>query len=80
MEKKAIIEQLTEIFHEVFNDDTIILHEEMTANDVDNWDSLTHMQMISAVEKTFGIKFKLREINKLKTVGNLIELLIIKLS
>ena len=44
----------------------------MTSNDVDNWDSLTHMLMITKVEEVFGIKFKLKELNKLKMVGDLI--------
>ena len=43
----------------------------MTASDVENWDSLTHMFMITKVEEVFGIKFKLRELNKLKNVGDL---------
>lgn len=71
----AIIEQLTAIFRNVFNDDSIVLNNEMTADDVASWDSLTHMLMITEVEKTFSIKFKLREINKLKNVGVLIDLI-----
>ena len=47
----------------------------MTAQDVGSWDSLSHMLMIEKVENTFGVKFKLREINKLKNVGVLIDLI-----
>lgn len=72
MERTAIIEKLTAVFHEVFNDITIVLSDEMTAKDVENWDSLTHMLMITKVEEVFGIKFKLKELNKLKSVGDLI--------
>ena len=71
----AIIEQLTAIFRNVFNDETLVLSNEMTAGDVASWDSLTHMLMITEVEKTFSIKFKLREINKLNNVGILIDLI-----
>ncbi len=71
MEKSQIIEKLTTIFHETFSDNTIVLRDDMTAADVENWDSLTHMLMITKVEETFGIKFKLRELNKLKNVGDL---------
>ena len=71
----AIIDQLTAIFRNVFNDETLVLNNEMTAGDVASWDSLTHMLMITEVEKTFSIKFKLREINKLKNVGVLIDLI-----
>lgn len=71
MDRNEIIEKLTAIFHEIFNDKTIILRDDMTASDVENWDSLTHMFMITKVEEVFGIKFKLRELNKLKNVGDL---------
>ena len=72
MEKNVIIEKLTAIFQEVFNDCNIVLRDDMTANDVENWDSLTHMLMLKKVEEEFGIKFKLKELNKLKMVGDLI--------
>lgn len=72
MTREEIVSKLTAIFHEVFNDNAIVLKDEMTANDVDSWDSLTHMLMITKVEEDFGIKFKLRELNKLKMVGDLI--------
>lgn len=72
MEKNEIVSRLTAIFHEVFNDSSIVLRDDMTAADVENWDSLTHMLMITKVEEVFGIKFKLKELNKLKMVGDLI--------
>lgn len=75
MNKNEITEKLTAIFREVFNDDAIILRDEMTANDVENWDSLTHMVMISKVEEEFGVKFRLKELNKLKQVGDIISIL-----
>lgn len=75
MDKTEIIEKLTEIFRTVFNNGDLTLYEEMTAEDIEAWDSLTHMLMISKVEKTFVIKIKLRELNKLNTVGNLIDLI-----
>lgn len=71
MNRNEIIEKLTAIFHDVFSDNTIVLCDDMTASDVENWDSLTHMFMITKVEEVFGIKFKLRELNKLKNVGDL---------
>ena len=79
MERTEIIEKLTSVFHEVFNDNNIVLNDEMTAKDVENWDSLTHMLMITKVEETFGIKFKLKELNKLKMVGDLINTIETKL-
>jgi acyl carrier protein len=73
-EKEIITAQLEKIFREVFNEETTLTHE-MTANDIGAWDSLSHMLMITEVEKFFAINFKLREINKLKNVGALIELI-----
>lgn len=80
MKKEEIIEKLTLIFHEVFNDDSILLQEEMTANDVENWDSLTHMLLVSMIEDRFCVKFRLKELNKLKQVGDIIALLVEKCS
>lgn len=72
MERNEIIEKLTPIFRQVFSEESLVLNDEMTANEVENWDSLTHMQMVTAVEKAFGIKFKLKDLNKMKKVGDLI--------
>ena len=74
-----VMDQLTKIFKKVFNDETISLNKEMTAADIGSWDSLSHMLMIAEVENAFSIKFKLREINKLKNVGSLLELIEAKL-
>lgn len=72
MDVLEIREKVTSVFREVFADPNIVLSDEMTANDVDKWDSLTNMAMISAIEQEFNIKFKLKDLNKLKNVGNLI--------
>ena len=77
---KIITSQLTTIFRDVFNDETIFLNSEITASDIGAWDSLSHMLMITEVENVFSIKFKLREINKLKNVGTLLELIESKLA
>lgn len=78
MERTEIIEKLTPIFREVFNDNTIVLRDDLTAAEVERWDSLTNMLMINKVEETFGIKFKLKELNKLKQVGDIVSLLMEK--
>lgn len=80
MERKEIIERLTSIFRNVFTDVSLVLTDEMTANDVEKWDSLTHMLMINEVESAFDIKFKLKDLNKMKKVGNLIDIIEDKLS
>ena len=75
MQMDALIEKLTTIFRKVFDDETIVLNDQVTANDIGSWDSLSHMLMITQVENAFSIKFSLREINKLKNVGTLIRLI-----
>jgi len=71
---QAIEAQLTDVFRKTFDKPDLEIRPEMTAADVDGWDSLTHVELISAVEKTFGLKFKLKEITKLQNVGDLIAL------
>lgn len=72
MTKEEITKLLNEIFREVFNDDRIVIHNEMTSKDIDNWNSLTHMVLTTNIEDRFNIRFKLRELNKLRQVGDLI--------
>jgi len=79
MDQSVISEKLTAIFRKIFNDETIVLRQDLTAKDVGNWDSLTHMLMIGEVENIFSIKFKLKELNKLSNVGGLIALIKAKL-
>lgn len=79
MERSIIIEKLTPIFRAVFSEPELVVTDELNANDVDNWGSLTHMTMIAAVEETFGIMFKLKELKKLNSVGDLIDAIIAKL-
>lgn len=80
MEKLDLKNKLTRIFQATFNDDSLELTEQLTANDVDNWDSLTHMILISDIEQEFDIKFKLKDLNKMKNVGALIEILSSKIN
>lgn len=66
------IEKLNSIFRTVFDNDEINIQPEMTANDVDGWDSLSHVNLILAVEQGFGIKFNQRELMTFKNVGDLL--------
>lgn len=69
-----ILTGLTSVFREVFDDDELELKPEMTADDVDGWDSLAHIRLILSVQKAFGVKFSPVEMNRLKNVGDLIAL------
>jgi acyl carrier protein len=61
--------EVQQIFRDVFGDDQLVLRDEMTANDVDGWDSLNHLNLIIALEKQLGIKFATAEISHLKDDG-----------
>ena len=70
---EEIINKTRDIFREIFNDSSLEITREMTANDVDKWDSLTHLTMIAKTEEVFGIKFKLKELVKMKNVGDMLD-------
>ena len=69
MERKEIFSKLNEIFIDVLDLDECELTEETSANDIEEWDSLSHIQLIVAIEKSFGIKFTSLEIMKWRNVG-----------
>ena len=75
-----IYEQLTEIFRDLFDDDTLVLRPETTAADVPGWDSFNHVNLIVAVEARFNIKFKTAEIEGLRNIGHLVEVIESKLA
>lgn len=75
MEKVEIINRLTPIFRKVFGDDNLTLADELSALDVENWDSLTHMLLITEIETDFSIKFKLKDLNKMLNVGDMITII-----
>jgi acyl carrier protein len=68
-------EKLQTVFREIFDDDELDIHPQTTANDIDGWDSLTHVNLVINVEKRFGVKFRSSDIAKLKSVGDLSDLL-----
>jgi acyl carrier protein len=75
VEIEQVRSRLTDIFREVFDEPDLVLNDNMTAEDVEAWDSLSHINMIVAVEKGFGIKFTTRDVRSLKKVGDLIALI-----
>ena len=73
MEKNQILEEVQEIFREVLDNEEIVLTNETTADDIEEWDSLTHIQLIVAIEKHFKIKFTSKEILSWQNVGEMID-------
>lgn len=70
-----IIERLTEVFREVFDDDSIKINDRTTANDIEEWDSLEHINLIEAVEKEFSMRFQMREVSGMKDVGEMADII-----
>lgn len=75
MVQTQIYTKLATVFREVFDEDDLELQPETTADDVDGWDSLSHIRLVLAVSKAFGIKFSASEIGGLKNVGEFVELI-----
>lgn len=70
-----IIEDLQKIFREIFDEENLTISRDTTAEDIDDWDSLTHMQLIVEIEKRFRIKFTTAEIKKAANVGEFIDII-----
>lgn len=66
-----ILEKLEEIFRDVFDDETIILTNETTSKDIEDWDSLAHINLILAIKEQFNIDFTLEEVAEYKNVGDM---------
>ena len=72
MKKKAIAIKINEVFKLVLEHENFELKDETTADDVDGWESITHMMIIGEVEKSFNIKFKLMDLMNMDNIGDLI--------
>ena len=74
---EEVRQQIQEVFRDVFDDPSLLLNDQMTAEDVDGWDSLAHINLIVAIEKRLGVRFATAEISRLKedgaNVGSLID-------
>ena len=75
MDSETIYKTLTPIFRDVFDDDDIVPHSDMTAAEVAEWDSLSNIRLVVAVEEEFGIEFSTGEVSKLKNVGEFVKVI-----
>ncbi len=73
MERNDILKRVEEIFREELEQENLVLTDDTTAEDVEGWDSLSHIQLVAAMEESFGIEFKSREILSWDNVGDLID-------
>jgi acyl carrier protein len=79
MTREEAYSKLNEVFRDVFDDESIEVNDSTTANDIEGWDSLEHINLVVAVEKCFGIKFNMGEVAKLKNVGEMMDLILSKI-
>jgi acyl carrier protein len=75
-----LLEELQVIFRDIFDQPNLVITRESNASTVDDWDSLTHVNLVTAIEKRYKVKFALGELQDLKDVGDLIDLLTKKLA
>ena len=74
MTEQAVLEAVQEIFRDNFDDDTLVITRDACADDIEDWDSLEQINLLTAIEKKFQIKFKLADVRGLKDVGDLLDL------
>jgi acyl carrier protein len=79
MEKNEIIDKVAQVLFSILKHKNFEMRDDLVAADVEGWDSLTHMGIITGIEDNFNIRFKLRDLNKVKNMGTLIELIQSKL-
>lgn len=73
MDREQIYKTLNEVFRDVFDDEDLVVTESTTADDIEDWDSLEHINLMVAVETAFNIKFNMGEVNNFKNVGAMVE-------
>ena len=76
MTREEVFEKLNEVFRDVFDDEDITVTETTNSDDIEDWDSLSHINLVVAVEKEFGIKFSMGETQKMKNVGEMVDIIL----
>ena len=76
MSREEVFAALDEVFQDEFDDETIHVTDATVADDIDGWDSLEHIDLIIAVERRFGIKFTMGEVNGMKNVGEMADIIL----
>lgn len=76
MKRDEVTKRVQDIFKEIFDDETLEVDDNTTANDIDDWDSFEHINLVVAMEQDFNIKFPMKRITALKNVGEMIDLIL----
>ena len=80
MDRDEVMKKVTEIAREIFDDEELELDDETIAADVDGWDSLTHLSLMNEIENEFEIKFEMKEVQGLNNVGELVDVILERIS
>ncbi len=75
MLRENVYERLNNVFREVFDDDSIVVENETTSADIEDWDSFEHINLIVAVEKEFGMKIPMGKVLTMKNVGEMVDII-----
>ena len=78
MTREEVFERLNKVFRDVFDDDDITVTETTTSADIDDWDSLEHINLVAAVEQEFGMKFTMGQVVTMKNVGGMVDIILQK--
>ncbi len=76
MKREEVFERLNNVFRDIFDDETIVVKEETTSKDIEDWDSLEHINLVVAIEQEFGIKFNMNEVTSMKNVGEMVDIIL----
>ena len=79
MTRDEVFSGVQDIFRDIFDEDDMVIEDKTSSDDIEDWDSLNHINLVSAIEKEFKIRFALGELMALKDVGAMIDLMIEKL-
>ncbi|MCI8776075.1 MAG: acyl carrier protein [Oscillospiraceae bacterium] len=74
MNRAEIMERLNEVFRDVFDDSSIVVDDSTTSKDIEDWDSLEHINLVGAVEQEFKMRFKMKEVSSMKNVGEMADI------
>lgn len=76
MTREEVFETLNEVFRDVFDEPSIVVNENTTSEDIEDWDSLEHINLIAAVEQEFGVKFHMGQVVTMKNVGEMADIIL----
>lgn len=79
MSREEVFEKLNEVFRDVFDDEDITVTDATTADDIEDWDSLEHINLLAAIEQEFGMKFSMGQVVSMKNVGEMVDIILAKI-